>query len=194
MLSFAKEASFEYVNFRDTLARHFIGREEISREGWEHIFDQELSLSLGKRRNSTSIQEAFDQSITGCNIALVGFLKWRGSPRYWHEKWATEMLADVRNERSWPSHRIGTHSIFAKLVCNPEASAKILMMAFSSLKLGLINTAASSAYRLILKVSQILERLCSRPTCCAFATSLWRGSMANKKSIGERRSLCHTPL
>jgi hypothetical protein len=54
--------------------------------------------------------------------------------------------------------------------------------------------AASSAYKLILKESHMLDSLESRPFCWALAMSLWSGSMARRNSMGDRGSPYLTPL
>jgi hypothetical protein len=81
-------------------------------------------------------------------------------------------------------------------VNSPEASANIVIMSivtFKSCWVGLMKTAASSAYKDTLKESQPLLRLDRRPMSCAFLKSLCNGSMASRKSIGERGLLALHP-
>jgi hypothetical protein len=90
----------------------------------------------------------------------------------------------------------GITSDFAMLVNKPEAAAKmdiISIVTFKSFSVGLIKRDASSANRLTLKLSHSLESLESKPASVAFSKSLCRGSIAKRKSMGERESPYLTP-
>ena len=82
------------------------------------------------------------------------------------------------------------------LVIKPDACAKICsnnLVTLNSWIVGLMKTAASSAYKEILKLVHLGSICCSRPLFCANWNIFWSGSMANKNSMGERGSPCLTP-
>jgi hypothetical protein len=129
-------------------------------------------------------------SINICPSSLLNLSILRGRPRYLHGNWPcwTWNCPSITG-MSIPSHLIGKISDFCTLVHShvaiPNQWSRCCRFDTSE-AIGLRNSIASSAYKLVLNLIGPVPIGLRRPYCVAMSNIFWKGSIAKIKSMGER--------